>query len=113
MLGHLPEELEAGSSNLVRLSENKSEEPVPKRRKKEMTAYEEALLELQKEKHRKAMEFMELEHEAKMQALLAEQIQKKELHELQMKELLLRIKKHHPEDTFKATKFKNNYIYKI
>lgn len=93
MPSHLHEEKpKAESSNLVKPSENKSKEPVSKRRKKEMTAFKEVLLEFQKEKHWKAIEFMELEHEAKMQSLLAKQKQKQELHELQVKELLLRIK---------------------
>ncbi|XP_067217187.1 repetitive organellar protein-like [Linepithema humile] len=66
------------SSSLVRLHSDskKLNEPAPKKRKKEMSAYEEALLEFQKEKHLKTMELMQIEHEAKIKAILAEQKQK-------------------------------------
>ena len=48
---------------------------VRKKKKKEMTAYEEALLELQKKKHKMAVEFMQIEHEAKLKSISTEHTQ--------------------------------------
>jgi len=62
-----------------------------------VTAYEEILLELQKEKHKMTMEFMQIEHEAKLKSISTEHTHR-QLHELQMKELLLRIKKYQNDD---------------
>ncbi|CAL1677399.1 unnamed protein product [Lasius platythorax] len=78
--------------------EDTSSTSVQKKKKEEMTAYEEALLEFQKEKYKMAMEFMQIEHEAKLKSISTEHTHRQQLHELQMKELLLRIKKYKNDD---------------
>lgn len=44
------------------------------------------------------MMFMQIEHEAKLKCILTEHTNRKQLHELQMKELLLKIKKYENDD---------------
>lgn len=56
------------SRNTSSNHEDISSTSVRKKKKKEMTAYEEALLEFQKEKYKMAMEFMQIEHEAKLKS---------------------------------------------
>lgn len=89
----------AGSSHNTSNNENISSVSEPrKKKKKEMTAYEEALLQLQKEKHKMTIEFMRFEHEAKVEAIATENTHRKQLHDLQMKELLLKMKRYQNDD---------------